>query len=48
MLKFNSRPISEHSEVPLADDGKLELVRKYDVELNGKLQWWTGMMKLPG
>lgn len=27
-------------------DGKLELVRKYDVELNGKLQWWTGMMGL--
>jgi len=28
----------------IAADGKLELVRKYDVELNGKLQWWTGMM----
>jgi len=27
-------------------DGKLELIRKYDVELNGKLQWWTGMMGL--
>lgn len=28
-------------------DGKrLELVRKYDVALNGKLQWWTGMMGL--
>ena len=24
MLKFNSRPISEHSEVPLADDGQFE------------------------
>lgn len=24
MLKFNSRPVSEHSEVPLADDGSLE------------------------
>ena len=24
MLKFNSKPISEHSEVPLADDGELE------------------------
>jgi len=24
MLKFNSRPVSEHSEVPLADDGQLE------------------------
>ena len=30
----------------IAADGKLELVRKYDVELNGKLQWWTGMMKV--
>src|SRR5690606_8838413 len=27
-------------------DGKLQLVRKYDVELNGKMQWWTGMMGL--
>jgi 6-phosphogluconolactonase (cycloisomerase 2 family) len=27
-------------------DGQLELARKYDVELNGKLQWWTGMMGL--
>ncbi len=24
MLSFNSKPVSEHSEVPLADDGKLE------------------------
>jgi GTP-binding protein HflX len=24
MLKFSSRPVSEHSEVPLADDGELE------------------------
>jgi 6-phosphogluconolactonase (cycloisomerase 2 family) len=30
----------------IAADGKLALVRKYDVELNGKLQWWTGMMGL--
>ena len=30
----------------IASDGKLELVRKYDVELNGKLQWWIGMMGL--
>jgi len=30
----------------LGADGKLELVRKYDVELNGKLQWWIGMMGL--
>ena len=30
----------------IGTDGRLELVRKYDVELNGKLQWWTGMMGL--
>ena len=30
----------------IAADGRLALVRKYDVELNGKLQWWTGMMGL--
>ena len=30
----------------IGSDGKLELVRKYDVDLNGKLQWWTGMMGL--
>jgi 6-phosphogluconolactonase len=28
-------------------DSKLEFVRKYDIELNGKLQWWAGMMGLP-
>src|SRR5690606_6822532 len=27
-------------------DGKLELARKYDVEVDGKLQWWAGMMAL--
>lgn len=30
----------------IGDDGKLELARKYDVQLNGKLQWWTGMIGL--
>jgi 6-phosphogluconolactonase len=30
----------------IGTDGKLELARKYDVELNGKLQWWIGMMGL--
>lgn len=30
----------------IGGDGKLELARKYDVELNGKLQWWVGMMGL--
>jgi 6-phosphogluconolactonase len=27
-------------------DGKLSLARKYDVELGGKFQWWTGFMGL--
>jgi 6-phosphogluconolactonase len=30
------------------DDGRLDFVRKYDVETNGKFQWWMGMMGLPG
>ena len=30
----------------IGDDGKLTFVRKYDTELNGKLQWWSGMMGL--
>jgi 6-phosphogluconolactonase (cycloisomerase 2 family) len=28
-------------------DGKLDFVRKYDVELAGKFQWWAGMVGLP-
>jgi len=28
-------------------DGKLEFVRKYDVELGGKFQWWSGFVSLP-
>ena len=28
-------------------DGKLDFVRKYDVELGGKFQWWAGMVRLP-
>ena len=28
-------------------DGKLDFVRKYDVELGGKLQWWAGIVVLP-
>ena len=32
----------------IGDDGKLELVRKYDVELNGKLQWWAGFVRNNG
>ena len=27
-------------------DGKLTFVRKYDTALNGKLQWWSGMIGL--
>jgi 6-phosphogluconolactonase len=30
----------------IGDDGKLTFVRKYDTALNGKLQWWSGMMEL--
>ena len=29
-------------------DGTLDFVRKYDVETNGKFQWWMGMVGLPG
>lgn len=28
-------------------DGKLEFVRKYEVELGGKFQWWAGIVSLP-
>jgi hypothetical protein len=28
-------------------DGKLTIARKYDVELGGKFQWWTGFVELP-
>jgi 6-phosphogluconolactonase len=30
------------------NDGRLDFVRKYDVETNGKFQWWMGMVGLPG
>jgi 6-phosphogluconolactonase (cycloisomerase 2 family) len=32
----------------VADDGRLDFVRKYDVETGGKFQWWMGMVGLPG
>jgi 6-phosphogluconolactonase len=32
----------------IGDDGKLTFVRKYDVELGGKFQWWTGFVGLRG
>jgi hypothetical protein len=31
----------------VAGDGKLTFARKYDVELNGRFQWWTGFVGLP-
>jgi 6-phosphogluconolactonase (cycloisomerase 2 family) len=32
----------------VASDGKLEFVRKYDVETGGgRLLWWVGMVSLP-
>jgi 6-phosphogluconolactonase (cycloisomerase 2 family) len=30
----------------IGEDGKLTLARKYDVELGGKFQWWTGLVCL--
>jgi 6-phosphogluconolactonase len=31
----------------IGGDGKLSFARKYDVELGGKFQWWTGFAGLP-
>ena len=31
----------------IGGDGRLSLARKYDVELGGKFQWWTGFVGLP-
>ena len=31
----------------IAEDGRLQLARKYDVELGGKFQWWSGVVGLP-
>jgi 6-phosphogluconolactonase len=31
----------------IAEDGRLQFVRKYDVELGGKFQWWSGFVGLP-
>jgi hypothetical protein len=30
----------------IGEDGKLTIARKYDVELGGKFQWWTGFVGL--
>ena len=32
----------------IGGDGKLTFARKYDVELGGKFQWWTGFVGLAG
>ena len=32
--------------IGIADDGRLSIARKYDVELVGKFQWWTGLVGL--
>jgi 6-phosphogluconolactonase len=29
------------------DDGKLDFVRKYDVDVAGRNMWWMGMVALP-
>jgi 6-phosphogluconolactonase (cycloisomerase 2 family) len=31
----------------IGDDGTLTFVRKYDVDLGGKFQWWSGFVGLP-
>ena len=31
----------------IEDDGTLRFVRKYDVDLGGKFQWWSGFVGLP-
>jgi 6-phosphogluconolactonase (cycloisomerase 2 family) len=31
----------------VGDDGRLTFVRKYDVDLGGKFQWWSGFVPLP-
>jgi hypothetical protein len=30
----------------IGTDGRLTFVHKYDVELGGKFQWWSGLMRL--
>jgi hypothetical protein len=31
----------------IGNDGRLEFVRQYDVDLGGKFQWWVGMVEMP-
>ena len=30
----------------IGDDGKLDFVRKYDIEIGGRTMWWMGMVSL--
>jgi 6-phosphogluconolactonase len=30
----------------MGDDGKLDFVRKYDIDVGPFTQWWTGMIAL--
>jgi len=34
------------SVMKIGGDGKLEFVRNYDVETNGKIHYWMGMIGL--
>src|SRR3954454_14527553 len=35
------------SVLRIGDDGKLEFVRKYDIDVGDKTMWWMGMVPLP-
>ena len=35
------------SVLRIGDDGKLEFVRKYDIDIGDKTMWWMGMVPLP-
>ena len=34
------------SVLRIGDDGKLEFVRKYDIDIGDKTMWWMGMVPL--
>ena len=36
------------SVLRIGDDGKLEFVRKYDIDVGDRTMWWMGMVPLPG
>jgi 6-phosphogluconolactonase (cycloisomerase 2 family) len=47
-------PLADGTTVPtrltthrIGDDGKLTFLRAYDIETNGQLMWWAGMVELP-